>query len=134
VGLSACGGLEEKFEAELDLSCGGSGGDDSGGGAEGNGGGLVGGGALGGTGGEDGLGGGEQVGVVEDVEELGAELCADAFGELRGLGEGQVEVVVGGAGEGVAAEVADRAVGGRGEGGWVEVLGYALGCGSFGVE
>ena len=43
------------------------------------------------------------------------------------LSEGEVPVGVAGAGEGVAAEVADGAVGGGGEGGGVEVLGDALG-------
>jgi hypothetical protein len=35
--------------------------------------------------------------VVEDIEELGAELGADAFADLGGLGEREVEVVVAGA-------------------------------------
>ena len=69
---------------------------------------------------------GGEVGVVEDVEELGAELGADAFGDLGGFDEGEVQVDEAGAGEGVAAEVADGSGGWGEEGGGVEVL--AWGC------
>ena len=47
--------------------------------------------------------------MVEEVEELGAELEAGARGELGGLEEGEVPVGVAGAGEAVAAGVADGA-------------------------
>ncbi len=75
-----------------------------------------------GAGGEDYFVGCGEVGAVEDVEELGAELGADAFGDLGGLEEGKVEVAESGAGEGVAAEIADGSVGGCQEGGGVEEL------------
>ena len=78
--------------------------------------------------------GGDQVGVVEEVEDLGAELQAGAFGDVRGLEEREVPVGEVGAGEGVAAEVADGAVGGREEGGGVEELRHALGLLSRGCR
>jgi hypothetical protein len=65
--------------------------------------------------------------VVEDVEELGAELGVEAFGELRGLQEGSVEVDEVGAGEGVAAKIADGSCCGGEEGGGVEELGGCAG-------
>ena len=67
--------------------------------------------------------------MIEDVEELGAELGADAFGDLGGLEKREVEVDEVGAGEGVAAEVADGSRGGCEEGRRIEVLG-----GGSGVE
>jgi len=100
----------------------GCGGDDACGGAGDGDGVLVGGGALAGAGGEDdGVRRGE-VGAVENVEELGAELGVDVFGDLAGFEEREVEVGEVGAGECVAAEVADGAVGGSAEGVGVEEL------------
>jgi len=136
--------LEQQFEAELDLPRGGGGGDDAGGGADGLGRGLRGrewrsrrGNCLcilGWAGGEDRLRRREQVGVVEDVEEFRTELYSQALVDLRGFGKGKVEVVVAGPGQGVAAEVANRAEGRCGEGGRVEVLGDPLCGGPVGVE
>jgi hypothetical protein len=77
---------------------------------------------LGGAGGVDDLVGELEVGVVEDVEELGAELQAGALGELGGFEEGEVPVGEAGAGQGVSADVADEAGGGGGEGVGVEEL------------
>ncbi len=56
--------------------------------------------------------------MVEDVEEFGAELEAEALGELGGLEEGEIPVGVAGADEAVAGGVAYGAVGGGGEGRW----------------
>lgn len=80
--------LEEELEAELDLAAGsGGGGDDAGGGTEDCSGGLVGCGSLRGAGGVDDGVGCLQVGVVEDVEELCAELQACGLGDFGDLGE-----------------------------------------------
>ena len=84
--------------------------------------------------GEDGLTWRAQVGAVEDVEELRAELEPDTLVDLRGLGKRQVQIVVAGTGERIAAQVADRAVGGRGEGVGVEELRGLLGGAATGVE
>ena len=61
-----------------------------------------------------------KVGVVEDVEELGAELKPSPLAQLGGLKQRKIPVGVAGAGESIATEVADRAVDGRGVCGWVE--------------
>ena len=64
---------------------------------------------------------------VGGVEELGAEFEVGAFGEGCVLDEGDVEVAVGGAADGVAGGGADGESGG-GEGGGVEEFrGGALG-------
>ena len=95
---------------------------------------LVGGGALRGAVGEDDFVGEREVGVVEEVEELGAELEAEALRDLRGLEQREIPVSVAGAYEAVAAGVADGAVGGRGKGVGVEVLRGPLGGAAAGVE
>jgi hypothetical protein len=72
--------------------------------------------------------------VVEDVEELRAELQAGALADLRGLEQREIPVGEAGADEAVARRVADRAIGGSGEGTGVEVLRDLLSCASLGVD
>ena len=71
--------------------------------------------------------------MVEDVEELRAELEAEAFAEGGELGEGEIPGGVAGAGEGVAAEITDSTEGRCGEGGGVEELVGAGGGGAGGI-
>lgn len=115
--------LVEDLEAELDDAGGEGAGDD----AAGRG--------IGTVGAADG-GGQVEIGVVEEVVELAAELyfeTLDGGGEL--LVEGEVGLVEGGVAERVAGDVAegalnDSADGGCGqrEGGGVDVLDKAAGC------
>ena len=51
--------------------------------------------------------------MVEDVEELGAELQAEALGEMRVTRDGEIELGEAGAGERIAGDVAVGAGGGR---------------------
>lgn len=108
------GNLEQQFDSKLDLSASGCGAGyyscgwaydrnriSSGCG-----------GALGGASREDGGLRSLQVGVVEYVEELGAELGANAFRDLRGLRQRKVEVCVVRPGKAVAAKIAHCTIGG----------------------
>ena len=75
-----------------------------------------------------------KIGVVEDVEELRAELQAGALAELGGLKQREVPVGEAGAYEAVARRVADGPISRSGEGAGVEVLRDLLGRTSVGVE
>ena len=68
--------------------------------------------------------------MVEHVEELCAELRAQALVNSGGLGEREIKIREAGAGKGVAAQVADGAGGGREEGCGVKELVGARGGGS----
>jgi len=107
----------------LDLAGAGGGcGDDACGGAGDYGCGLAGCVALRGAGGDDDLVRRGEVGVVEDVEELGAELGVETLAEPGGFVQREVEVGEVGADEGVATEVAEGSIGRCAEGGGVEKL------------
>ena len=75
------------------------------------------------AGGEDGVGGQSHVDDVEEVEELGAELDVEEFAAAGAASDGgvfdqrEIEVVVGGAAEGVSAERAEVARVGAGASG-----------------
>jgi hypothetical protein len=72
--------------------------------------------------------------VIEDVEELSAELQAGALADLRGLEQREIPVGEAGADEAIARSIANRSICGSGEGAGVEVLRDSLGGASLGVE
>lgn len=86
----------EELQAELDLARrGGSSGDDAGGGR----------GRAGGGGVDDGIGRIE-IGVIEEIEDFGAELERETFRDGKFAGDGEVGFDKAGALQGVAADVA----------------------------
>ena len=63
-----------------------------------------------------------QVGVVENIEELGAKLEPRSLRQHRGLEEGEIPISVAGPGKSIAAKVSDSTVCRCGEGGGREEL------------
>jgi len=90
--------------------------------------------AGGGDAGVDASRGQSEVGVVEDVEELGAQLQVQAFVDFRVLGHGEIEVGIARTIDRIAAEIAEGSESGLGEGSGVEVSGEGIPVGQNGVN
>ena len=126
--------LEQQLQPKLDLAAGVGRCRDNARRAKSGCGSLIGECALGWAGGVDDFVWQLQVGVVQDVEELSAELQTCPLGELCGFKQGEVPVYVAGAYEAVAACIAYVACGGSGVGVRIEELRDAYGCISRGIE